>query len=57
MGYCLNRLNEPFFTAVPKPMLTELGIHHRLQSYELDSREARFGFPGYGYVVLSNRGK
>ena len=32
MGYRSNRLDEPIFMAVPKPMLTELGIHHRLES-------------------------
>ena len=30
--YCLNRLDEPVFMAVPKPTLTEFGIHHRLES-------------------------
>ena len=34
MGYRLNRLDEPIFIAVPKPMLTEFGIHHRLESCE-----------------------
>ena len=32
MGYPLNHLDEPVFMAVPKPMLTEFGIHHRLES-------------------------
>ena len=32
VGYRLNRLDEPVFMAVPKPMLTEFGIHHRLES-------------------------
>ena len=32
MGYCLNRLDEPVFMAVPKPLLTEFGIHYRLES-------------------------
>ena len=32
MGYLLNQLDEPVFMAVPKPMLTEFGIHHRLES-------------------------
>ena len=32
MGYCLNCLDEPVFMAVPKPMLTEFGIHYRLES-------------------------
>ena len=28
----MNRLDEPVFMAVPKPMLTEFGIHYRLES-------------------------
>ena len=32
MGYCLNRLDEPVLIAVSKPLLTEFGIHHRLES-------------------------
>ena len=32
MGYRLNRLDEPVFMAGPKPMRTEFGIHHRLES-------------------------
>ena len=32
MGYRLNRLDEPVFMAVPKPILTEFGIHYRLES-------------------------
>ena len=32
MGYCLNCLDKPVFSAVPKPLLTEFGIHHRLES-------------------------
>ena len=34
MGYRLNRLDEPVLMAVPKPMQTEFGIHHRLESCE-----------------------
>ena len=34
MGYRLNRIDEPVSMAVPKPMLTEFGINHRLESYE-----------------------
>ena len=37
MAYHLNRLDEPVFMAVPKPMLTEFGIHDRLESCEIDS--------------------
>ena len=33
MGYRLNRLDEPVFMAVPKPTLTEFGIHYRLESF------------------------
>ena len=32
MGYRLNRLDEPVFIAVSKPLLTEFGIHCRLES-------------------------
>ena len=32
MGYPLNRLDEPVLIAVSKPLLTEFGIHHRLES-------------------------
>ena len=32
MGYRLNRLDEPVFMAGRKPMQTEFGIHHRLDS-------------------------
>ena len=32
MGYRLNRLDEPVFIAVSKPLPTEFGIHHRLES-------------------------
>ena len=32
MGYRLNRLDEPVFMAVSKPMQTEFDIHHRLES-------------------------
>ena len=28
----MNRLDEPIFIAVSKPLLTEFGIHHRLES-------------------------
>ena len=34
MGHRLNRLDEPDFMAVSKPVLTEFGIHHRLESCE-----------------------
>ena len=32
MGYHLNRLDEPVLIAVSKPLLTEFGIHPRLES-------------------------
>ena len=32
MGYRLNRLDEPILMAVSKPLLTEFGIYHRLES-------------------------
>ena len=32
MGYRLNRLDEPVFIAASKPLLTEFGLHHRLES-------------------------
>ena len=34
MGYRLHRLDDPVFTAGPKPMLTEFGIDQRLESCE-----------------------
>ena len=33
MGYRLNCRDEPVFMAVQKPVLTEFGIHYRLESY------------------------
>ena len=35
-GYHLNRLDKAVFMEVPKPMLTEFGIHYRLESCEED---------------------
>ena len=32
MRYRFNRLDESVYTAVSKPLLTEFGIHHRLES-------------------------
>ena len=32
MGYRLNRLDETVFMALTKPMLTEFGIHYRLET-------------------------
>ena len=38
VGYRLNRLDEPVFMAVSKPLLTEFGIHHRLESCDHHSK-------------------
>ena len=35
MGHRLNRLDEPVFMAVSRPLLTAFGIHHRLESCDL----------------------
>ena len=37
MGYRLNRLDEPVFVTVSKPLLREFGIHRRLESCVYDS--------------------
>ena len=42
MGYRLNRLDEPVFMAVPKPMLTEFGIHYRLESCDTPLKIEKF---------------
>ena len=34
MGYRLNRVDEPVFMAVSKPLLTDFGIYHRLESFD-----------------------
>ena len=47
MGYRLNRLDEPVFMAVSKLLLTELGIHHRLESCD---RHIRI-FPTQNHVT------
>ena len=57
MGYRLNRRDEPVFMAVPKPMLTEFGINHRLESCAL-----LYAFYGSlktwgGYITASNFAK
>ena len=44
MGYRLNRLDEPVFMAVSKPLLTEFGIHHRLESCDGWFHETRARF-------------
>ena len=40
MGYRLNRLDEPVFIAVSKPLLTEFDIHYRLESCEEGWKQA-----------------
>ena len=40
MGYHLNRLDEPIFMALPKPMLTEFSIHYILESCVQHKRKA-----------------
>ena len=55
MGYRLNRLDEPVFMAVPKPMLTEFGIHYRLESCAFNSvcnKETTNGYPTLMLRVL-----
>ena len=42
MGYHLNRLDEPVFMAVSKPLLTEFGIHKRLESCAIELHWIRF---------------
>ena len=42
MGYRLNHLNEPVVIAVSKPLLTEFGIHHRLESCAVEYRIHHF---------------
>ena len=37
MGYRFSHLDEPVFIAVSNSMLTELGIHYRLESCGRDS--------------------
>ena len=59
MGYRLNLLEEPVFMAVPKPMLTEFGIHYRLESCDSQSRFAVFEVvlglkgPSAAYLMVS----
>ena len=54
MGYRFNRLDEPVLIAVSKPLLTEFGIHHRLESCEYISlfwaTPARFAFLVYWII-------
>ena len=40
MGYRLNRLDEPVFRAMPKPLLIEFGIHYRLESCGIEKNVA-----------------
>ena len=42
---CLNHLEEPVFIAVSKPLLTEFGIHLRLESCDpVNTIETRYSF-------------
>ena len=52
MGYHLNRLDEPIFIAVSKPLLTEFEIHHILESCEQSSFPDRFTFQGF-FLIFS----
>ena len=52
MGYRLNRLDEPVFMAVPKPLQTEFGIHYRLESCALLRTGFNFSLPSYGLGTL-----
>ena len=51
MGHCLNRLDEPVFMAGPKSMLTEFGIHHRLESCGQLLAAAKGKQSSYGYMI------
>ena len=56
MGYRLNRLDEPVFIAVSKPLLTEFGIHHRLESCAVFQKNhgdftIRTGFPNSSHLL------
>ena len=56
MGYRLNRLDEPVFMAVSKPLLTEFGIHHRLESCDLFLLIEQYG-ENMEYQLFQNRYK
>ena len=53
MGYRLNGLDELVFIAVAKPLLTEFGIHHRLESCASDRMSIHFLNRVRGDVFLS----
>ena len=57
MGYRLNRLDEPVFMAVSKPMQTEFGIHHRLESCALICLKGKFKSPYKRGPIRSTRYK
>ena len=42
MGYRLNRLDEPVFIEMSKPLLTEFGIHHILESCGLSGSSVEY---------------
>ena len=54
-----NRLDEPIFIAVAKPMLTEFGIHYRLESCGVDwilkNRFSVMAIPVCVYAVTRNK--
>ena len=54
MGYRLNRLDEPVFMAVSKPMQTEFGIHHRLECCVGISVLMYFGWAGLTFDFSSH---
>ena len=58
MGYHLNRLDEPIFMAVPKPMLTEFGIHYILEScaVHIIYPQCKVSLQHNSYVILTTLG-
>ena len=46
VGYCFNRLDEPVFMAVSKPLLTEFGIHRGMESCEPSKAKTFCAFEG-----------
>ena len=56
MGYRLNCFDEPVFIAVPKPLLTEFGILHRLESCKLETEISPFDFKYVDFRVFLDSG-
>ena len=50
MGYRLNSLDEPIFKAVSKPLLTEFGIHQRLESCGWERTKGKHFFENRLYL-------